>query len=280
VSVELPEAYILAGEMNSELRGKEIAGFTLKNHERLQRLGFVTNDSSAFEGLLGGRIGSIVTRGNVIRVKLDNGLNLILALEYGGTVQYHVGNSGLPEKFHLELRFMDHSRLTLTLTGMGVIQALKDEELTQSYVYRRDFSDTASPMNAEEFNLERFTKELSKQNVNIKSVLVGKNAVIVGLSNSAFQDVLFHAGIHPKRKASSLTEKEKQALYDATKTVIQARIKAGGKTQFQDLYGKQGSYTSAMGPNMKDKPCTVCGGEVEKLNLGGGQVFFCPKCQT
>jgi formamidopyrimidine-DNA glycosylase len=280
LSIELPEAYILAEQMSSDLQGKEIANFSLRNHEKMQRLGFITKDSSAFKALLGGRIESIVTRGNVIRVKLNNGLNLILAPEYGGTILYDIRNSGTSEKYHLELLFSDNSKLTVTLTGMGVIQALKDEELKQSYVYRRDFSATASPMNEAEFTFGRFSKELSHKNVNIKAAIVGKDAVLVGMSNSAFQDILFHAGIHPKRKASSLTEKEKHALYDALKTVIQARIKAGGKNQFQDLYGKQGNYVPAMGPNMKDKPCVVCGAKVEKLNLGGGQVYLCPKCQT
>ncbi|MFB3890318.1 MAG: DNA-formamidopyrimidine glycosylase family protein [Candidatus Bathyarchaeia archaeon] len=279
MSVELPEAYILAGQMNRELRGRKVAEFSLQNHEKLQRLGFVNRDATAFKGLVGGRVESVVTRGNVMRVKLDNGLNLILAPEYGGTILFHGGNSGIPEKFHLRLHFTDGSQLTVTLTGMGIIQALKDEELEQSYVYRRDFSATSSPMNEAEFTFERFSDEIASRNVNIKPALVGKDAAIVGLSNSAFQDILFRAGIHPKRKASSLTEKERRALYNAIGQVIQARIKAGGKSQFVDLYGRQGNYTPFMGPNMKDKACTVCGAKVEKLGLGGGQVFFCPKCQ-
>ncbi len=279
MSIELPEAHILAEQMNEKLHGKEVASFSLQNHEKMQRIGFITKDTSAFEALVGGRIESVITRGNVIRVKLSNGMNLILAPEYGGTVLYHKEKSATPEKFHLELHFTDNSRLTVTLKGMGVIQALKDGDLEKSYVYRRDFSTVASPMNETEFTFERFSKELSNRNLNIKATLVGKDAVIVGLSNSAFQDILFHAGIHPKRKASSLSEKERHALYSAIKLVIEGRIKSGGKSQFQDLHGRPGSYIPAMGPNMKGKTCTECGAKVEKLSLGGGQVYYCPKCQ-
>ncbi len=279
MSIELPEAHILAEQMNKKLVGKEIVSFHLQNHEKMQRLGFITKEPSAFEALIGGRIETVVTRGNVIRVGLSNGWNLVLAPEYGGTILYHTRDCENSGKFHLELKFTDNSRLTVTLTGMGVIQALKDEDLGKSYVYRRDFSSTASPMDAKEFTFERFSKQLSKQNVNVKNVLVGKDAIIVGLSNSAFQDMLFRAGIHPKRKAASLTEKERHRLYNAIETVIQARIQAGGKTQFQDLHGKQGAYTPAMGPNMKAKPCQTCGTKVEKLTLGGGQTYYCPTCQ-
>jgi formamidopyrimidine-DNA glycosylase len=279
LSVELPEAYILSNQMSNGLVGKEVSGCTLKDCVKFQELGFINMYSSDFNKLCGGRIQSVVSRGNVIRVKFDNGMNLILAPEYDGKILYHSKESGVPSKFHLEVCFMDGTALTVTLTGMGIIQALADEELEHSYVYRRDFSTTPSPMDDKKFTFARFSKELAGKNVNVKSALVGKDAIVVGLGNSAFQDILYRAGIHPKRKASDLNEDEKQALYKAIKRLIQERIKSGGKYQFIDFHGKQGSYIPTMGPNMKGKNCNACGGKVEKLSLGGGQVFCCPKCQ-
>jgi formamidopyrimidine-DNA glycosylase len=280
MSIELPEAHILAKQMSKELRGKQIANCQLQDYQKLQKIGFINKDISAFARLSGGKIESIVSRGNVIRVKLDNGVNLILAPEYGGRILYHAKGSVVPAKFHLKLSFSDGTALTVALTGMGVIQALKDDELERSYVYKRDFLSTVpSPMDEKEFTFEQFSKNLTGKTVNIKSAIVGKDALVVGLSNSAFQDIIYRARIHPKRKASNLTESEKRALYDAIKLVVQKRIHSGGKNQFTDLYGKQGSYTPAMGPNMKDQACPACGSKVQKLSLGGGQVYFCPKCQ-
>jgi formamidopyrimidine-DNA glycosylase len=204
---------------------------------------------------------------------------LVLAPEYGGRILCHTNESTLPNKFHLKLDFSDDTSLTVTLTGMGVIQTLKDDELEKSYVYRRDFSKVTDPSDKTEFTFERFSAQLAEKNVNVKSVLVGKDAVIVGLSNSAFQDILYRAKIHPKRKASELNEKERRALYEAIRLVIQERIRLGGKDQFLDLYGKKGRYTPSMGPNMNGKTCPTCGTSIEKLSLGGGQVYFCPKCQ-
>jgi formamidopyrimidine-DNA glycosylase len=100
----------------------------------------------------------------------------------------------------------------VTLLGLGGIQAFKDDDLSSSYVYRRDFSDTPSPLDSSEFTFEKFSKGLASKNVNIKSALVGKDALVVGLSNSAFQDIIFRAKIHPKRKASSLSDREKTKL--------------------------------------------------------------------
>jgi len=279
MSIELPEAQILAEQMSKELLQKQIRSFHLQDYQKLQRIGFVNKDVKAFDQLVNRKVESITSRGNVIHVKLDLGLNLILAPEYGGRILYHTSGSTVPNKFHLKLDFYYDTSLTVALTGMGVIQTLKDDELERSYVYKRDFSEVTSPVDEREFTLERFSKQLAEKKVNIKSSLVGKDAVIVGLSNSAFQDILFRAKIHPKRKASELSEGERHALYDAIKIMIKERIRLGGKDQFLDLYGKQGRYAPAMGANMNRKTCMVCGTSIEKLSLGGGQVYFCPKCQ-
>lgn len=270
MSIELPEAYILAKQMSSELVGKEVTDCTLKDCQKLQQLGFINMYSSDFNKLCGGKIQSVVSRGNVIRLKFDNGMNLLLAPEYGGKILYHANAPDVPSKFHLKVCFKDGSALSVTLTGMGIIQARATTELEDSYVYRRDFSPTPSPMAEGEFTFERFSKDLAAKNVNIKAALVGKDAVVVGLGNSAFQDILYRAKIHPKSKTGELNEDQKHRLYDAIKSLIQQRIALGGKDQFIDLYGKQGGYTPAMGPNMKNKPCTACGTLVEKLSFGGG----------
>lgn len=279
MSIELPEAKILADQMNKELCDKRITAYELKNYESLQKIGFINKNADVFQQLVGRKVELVQSRGNVVRVKLDQGMNLILGPEYGGRILYCADEKNAPAKFNLRLDFSDRSILAITLTGMGAIQVFKDSELEQSYVYKRDFSDKTSPIDMKQFTRDRFSEQLAEKNVNIKQVLVGKDAIVVGLSNSAFQDVLFRAKIHPKRKASDLSNEEANALYGAIKGLITDRIKLGGKNEFSDVYGKQGRYTATMGPNMKGKACSACGSPVEKLSLGGGQVFFCPKCQ-
>ena len=280
MSIELPEAKILAEQMNRELRGKSIKSYQLQDYERLQKIGMLNRDITAFDQLVNRKIESVTSRGNVILVKLSNGMNLILGPEYGGKVLYHKNEKAVTEKFHLKVNFGDATVLTVRLTSMGVIQALKDEGLERSYVYRRDFNpEILSPVDAD-FTFERFSQLLAENNRMVKSVLVGKDAVVVGLSNSAFQDIIYRAKLHPKRKASELNKEERHVLYNAIKLVIKERIGLKGKDQFLDLYGNQGIYRAAMGPNMKQQTCPICGTSIEKLSLGGGQVYFCPKCQV
>jgi len=279
MSVELPEAKILAEQMNQELRGKHVKSYLLKDYERLQRIGMMDKDLTSFNQLVDGKIESVISRGNVIRAKFDNGANLILGPEYGGEIFYHTDATNVP-KFHLRVDFNDGTVLTVRLTSMGVIQVLKDDELERSYVYKRDFDSTKLSPTDEEFTFERFSKRMADHNKMLKSVLVGKDAILVGVSNSTFQDILYRARLHPKRKASELNAEEKRSLYDAIRLVLKERLRLKGKDKFHDLHGKQGSYTPAMGPNMKQQTCPECGTSIEKLSLGGGHVYLCPKCQV
>jgi len=280
MSIELPEAKILAEQMNRELRGKCIRNYCLRDYERLQRIGFMNKDIKSFDQLVNKKVESVISRGNAIRVKLDGKLNIILSPEYGGEVSYHSHESTSPDKFHLRIDFSDKSALTVRLTSMGGIHVFRDDELINSYMFKRDFNpEILSPID-ETFTFNAFSKLLQDNNKLLKSVLVGKDAVLVGLSNSAFQDIIYRAKLHPKRKASKLNPDEQKALFNAIKLVLRERIRLNGKDQFSDLYQKQGRYIPAMGPNMRKQNCPDCGTPIEELSLGGGKVFVCPKCQV
>ncbi len=276
MSIELPEAHIFAFQMNEALQGKKVESYDLRDIERMVKIGFIRSVSD-FGDLVGRTITGVTSRGNTIHVRLDEGMNLLIGPEYGGVIRL-VGEGGESPKYHLRLDFADGSRLTVRITSMGIISALKDSELEKSYLYRRDFLGGVSP-DSEEFTFERFQGLISGENRQIKPLLVGKDALFVGLSNSAYQDAIYRAGLHPKRRASELSGNELRALYDAINTVIEERLRLGGKEEFTDLYGKPGSYTPAMGPNMKGQDCPKCGTPIERLAYGGGHVYLCPGCQ-
>ena len=277
MSIELPEAKILAEQMDAELKGKTIESYDLQDYERMQRIGFINKDLTTYQPLIGRIVESVTSSGNTIRVKLDKEMNLLIAPEYGGKVLYHKTGEKVP-KYHIRVDFTDSTVLTTRLTSMGLIYAVADTDLKTSYMYNRDFLGKPSPL-SEEFTYERFKEQIADQNRQLKPLLVGKDAVVVGISNSAYQDIIYRAGLHPKRKASSLNEAELQALYDNMRHVLNERLRLNGKDQFTDLYGKKGEYSPAMGPNMKDQNCPKCGTPIKKLAHGGGHVYLCPTCQ-
>jgi formamidopyrimidine-DNA glycosylase len=86
MSIELPEAKILAEQMNKELRGKRVKTYHLQDYERLQKIGFINKDIKAFDQLVNREVESAISRGNAIRVKLNKEVNIILCPEYGGEI--------------------------------------------------------------------------------------------------------------------------------------------------------------------------------------------------
>lgn len=280
ISIELPEAKILAEQMGKELLGKGVKDYELHDCEKLQKIGFINKDTKDFDQLIGRKVESVVSRGNTIRMKFDGGMNILLAPEYGGEIFLHARVAEDSEKFHVKLGFSDGTCLTVRFTSMGGLRVSKNSELASSYMFKRDFNTAILSPVDDDFTFKRFSELLSANNKALKAVLVGKDAVAVGLSNSLFQDIIFRAKLHPKRKASELKKTEQKALYDAVKLVLQQRLKQKGKNQFFDLYQKQGGYSAAMGPNMRNQKCPECGTPIEELSHGGGKVFVCPKCQA
>jgi len=275
MSFEYPEARLLAAQLDETLKGKTIESYDLKDYEKIHRIGFINRDLGDFKRLLGGRIEGVGSSGNTIRVRLEGEMNLLFAPEYGGIILYHRAGGDVP-KYHLRIGFTGGDSLTVRLTSMGVIYAAHDDQLDGVYIYRRDYRGAPSPI---DLTSERFSELITSKATQLKPLLVGKDAVMTGLSNSAFQDVLYRAGIHPRRKSSELTPEQIDALCSAINTMVEERLRLGGKDEIVDLFGKRGGYIPLMGPNMKGRECPRCGGKVEKMALGGGQVYYCPGCQ-
>lgn len=279
MSVELPEAQILTEQLTRSLLGKKIKSYDIQDSEKLQKIGFMNKHLKEYDRLVGCQVKSVSCRGVTIRVQMNKKMNIVLCPDYGAKIFYHEDESSLPKKHHIKIEFSDGTYFTVRQTGMGLVYSATDKETEELYVIKRDFSDTPSPVGEQDFTFERFVELLDVKGQNVKAAIVGKTAIVVGLSNAAFQEIIFKAGIHPKRNTSTFTADEKRNVYDSMKEVLNERICSGGKGNWLNLYGEPGRYTPVMGPNIKDKNCSACGAAIEKIAHGGGHVYFCPSCQ-
>jgi formamidopyrimidine-DNA glycosylase len=277
VSIELPEAHILAKQMKTELVGKVIEDFELANYEKLQRQTFFNENLRDYELLKKARVIDVSSVGVVIRVHFHRKNSLLLSPELGGFLLYHPDEGTLPKKFHLRLDFDDGSHFTVRLKGYGLVRSEKDKDLDNVYVYRRD---TAFPNPLDkEFTFNLFSRGLDAKNQPIKTAIVGKHAAVIGFGNQGFQEIAHTARLHPKRKTASLTAEERKRLFNAIKTTVERRIKMGGKDAFTDIYGNAGGYVMPIGPHTRDKPCPVCGTVIARFQFAGGPTYYCPQCQ-
>ncbi|MCY3411184.1 MAG: hypothetical protein INQ03_06045 [Candidatus Heimdallarchaeota archaeon] len=264
--------------MKNELIGKEIIHVKIENYEKSQKIGFMNKNLDEYQNFVNGKIVEVLNRGSSILVNLDNNFCLLLGPEYGGEFFFLNEGVNIPDIYNILLTFTDGTQFSGRLKGMGVILSYNKSQLENSYIYKREFKGGPSPLD-ENFDYELFKALTSNKKRQLKSVLVGKDAAIVGLMNSAFQDIIYRANLHPKRRMSDLDETERISLYNSIINLIEGRIAKNGKTEFSDLYGKKGEYIPLMGPNMKDESCTICRTPIAKISHGGGQVYLCPECQ-
>lgn len=118
----------------------------------------------------------------------------------------------------------------------------------------------------------------SKPTLSVKAFLATEQR-IPGLGNGVLQDILFQAGLHPKRKLTTLSETEKRRLMSSMVMVLKEMTKLGGRDTEKDLFGNNGGYITKMSKNTIKKGCPICGGVTTKEAYLGGSVYYCPVCQ-
>ena len=153
MSIELPEAQILAKQMNETLKKKKVTSYDLRDIDQRIKIGFI-KDVDFFKNLINKKVLEVTSRGNAILIKLNKGMNLLIGLEYGGVIRYHIKGDKIP-KYHLRIDFTDESTLIIRIKSMGLITAISDKNLDQSYIYKRDFLGGISPV-SKEFTFENF----------------------------------------------------------------------------------------------------------------------------
>lgn len=115
----------------------------------------------------------------------------------------------------------------------------------------------------------------------IKPLLLGQR-IVAGLGNIYVDEALFQAGVHPERRAHTLTAEEIERLHGAIREVLIAAVEGRGTTfsSYADIEGRAGRYQDALLVFQRaGKPCPRCGTEIVRLVVGGRGTHVCPRCQ-
>jgi formamidopyrimidine-DNA glycosylase len=106
---------------------------------------------------------------------------------------------------------------------------------------------------------------------------------VAGVGNIYADEALFYAGLHPQRRANSLTADEIQALHAAIQKVLQLGIEREGASisTYIKPDGSKGEMQDAVAVyNRTGMPCYQCANPIQRIVLGGRSTHFCPHCQT
>ncbi len=115
----------------------------------------------------------------------------------------------------------------------------------------------------------------------VKAVLMDQRE-IAGLGNIYVNEILFRAGVRPRRRAGRLTRADCVALAQATRAVLADAITRGGSSisDYRDGFEHLGSYQQEH--QVYDRagaPCMRCGTAIRACVVTGRSSFYCPRCQ-
>jgi formamidopyrimidine-DNA glycosylase len=203
--------------------------------------------------LTGRRLLAAHRRGKFMWVETDDGgPDLGLHLGMAGRIAIDEPPAGLWDRFALE--FADGGRL-----------ALRDKRRLGRAVIEPDFTHVGP--DAGEVSRNEFRARIGRGNAPVKARLLDQGA-ISGVGNLLADEILWQAGISPRRRTGSLSDGELDELRRATRRAIRNAIRRGG------------AHTGELNPERQaGGRCPRCGTELSRDRIGGRTTYWCPEHQ-
>lgn len=273
--LEIPEAAFMAGQIRHALKDKKISAVTT-NHTP-HKLAWFYGDPESFAGLLRGKSitsacgygGLVEIEAGPVRMLFGDGVNL----------RFHEKGEVRPKKHQLLVEFEDGSALSGSVQMYGGIGAFQEGSLDNPYYLAARGKPSPLTVDFDEAYFYGLVRAPEVQKLSAKALLATEQR-IPGLGNGVLQDILYNAGIHPKKKTKDLSGQEQTTLYNAVKSTLQEMVEQGGRDTEKDLYGRPGGYKTRLSKNTVNQPCSKCGGSLHKESYLGGSIYYCESCQA
>lgn len=133
----------------------------------------------------------------------------------------------------------------------------------------------------EDFTFDYFKQRLNKTERYIKVALLDQT-LVTGLGNIYVDETLFKAGVHPMRRAKTLTDQEIKKVQQAAIETLKEAVELGGTTirSYVDSQGEMGMFQQELFVyGQENQACQHCGGEILKLKVAGRGTHICASCQ-
>jgi formamidopyrimidine-DNA glycosylase len=115
----------------------------------------------------------------------------------------------------------------------------------------------------------------------VKTFLMDQS-IVVGVGNIYASEVLFAAGVHPKRAAGDVSRARYARIAAATRRILSYAITRGGTT-LRDFIAPDGApgyfEQELMVYGRAGEPCKTCGTPIRAQVIGQRMSYWCPRCQ-
>lgn len=233
------------------------------------------------ERVTGRRIAAIGRRAKYILIHLDDGAVMLVHLGMSGRLVLHNGSPRAPGRHdHVIFHTDDGGHLTFNdPRRFGLITLAAADELE-----RHPLLAGLGPEPLDEgFTGAALAARLAGKRTPIKAALMDQR-VVAGLGNIYACESLFHAGLSPRRMASTVRRRRAARLVAAVREVLRAAIEAGGSSlrDYVQASGQRGYFQHRFSVyNRAGEPCPGCdcGGAIRRIVQAGRSTFYCPRRQ-
>lgn len=115
----------------------------------------------------------------------------------------------------------------------------------------------------------------------VKSFLMDQS-IVVGVGNIYASEVLFAAGVHPKRAAGAVSRTRYARIATEIRRILAYAITRGGTT-LRDFIAPDGApgyfEQDLMVYDRAGEPCRICGTPIRAGVIGQRMAYWCPRCQ-
>lgn len=268
---ELPEVEITRRSIEPVLKGHTLRKVWVSDKNLRWPLGCEPHQ------LEGQQVHELQRRGKYILLRLDHGWLMVhLGMSGRLVTRAQLPEPGIHDHFecvtdHGGVRLHDPRRFGAVIHADNLYEGLAKKLLQGLGV--EPFS--------EDFTVAHLAEGLSRRTAPIKQVLLA-GEVVVGVGNIYASESLFLAGIHPKRKANSLSIKRVEKLHSAIVRVLTRALEIGGST-LKDFYSPDGEHgyfqLEARVYDQAGQPCTTCGTAIKRIVQGQRATYYCSTCQ-
>lgn len=272
--IEIPEAIVLAEQCKQILMGKVVEE-VLAGQSPHKFAWYVGEPEDYPKKLLGKRVQTAQAFGGHIEMELGD---VFLAFSDGIQLSYLEVNQKPPKKHQLLIRFTDQSALVASVRMYGGMWCFYEGEWDN--IYYQLAKEKPGPLDSV-FTPAYFRALINEETVQTLSAkaFLATEQRIPGLRNGVLQDILFDAGIHPKRKLFGLSASERDGLYHSIQRVLSDMVEKRGRDTEKDLLGQPGGYRTKMCRKTLGLDCPKCGSKIQKASYLGGSIYYCPGCQ-
>lgn len=258
---ELPEVEIMRKYFSLSALNKTINA--LEFHDPLFKV-FKSSTEVLEQNLIGHSFTDTERIGKYLFAKISNGK--YLHLHFGMTGDLEVFRSDeLPKYCRFVMTFEDGDKLAFKdLRKFGVIEIVDSPE-----DYQRNNSLGQDLLSISEAD---FTAGLLDRKIAVKTALLDQKH-FAGIGNWIADEMLFNAGVHPKRSCQSLNKDEIKALYKEAKLIVKQAIKEDTHYgEFPKDFFVNFRKEGVLHPDHPNSP-------VERMVVGGRGTFIVPEKQ-